>query len=459
MTPGKRVLLVVEDDPGLQKQLKWSLGDYDIRVAADSDSALAQLRREEPAVVTLDLGLPPDPANASQGLALLVRILAERPSTKMIVVTGNDDRENAVKAVAMGAYDYYQKPIDIDELKLIIDRAYRLYDLEEENRKLQQNVVSEPLRGVIACSDKMQQVTRIIEKVAPSEISVLLLGESGTGKEVLAKALHSLSGRKGRFVAVNCAAIPETLLESELFGHERGAFTGAVKQTIGKIEYASGGTFFLDEIGDLPTALQTKILRFLQERTIERIGGRGELPVDVRVVCATHQNLSQQIEEGLFRSDLYYRISEMSIEIPPLRSRDGDSVVIASALIEKQRDGAKKCPVLSDEAIMAIEKYQWPGNIRELENRIKRALIMAENGRITPVDLQLDEPDKGSLLPFNLKSLREKTEKEVITRAIGYTDNNISKAAELLGVTRPTLYSLMHKYGIMGSKKMEMGDS
>ncbi|RRJ84573.1 PEP-CTERM-box response regulator transcription factor [Aestuariirhabdus litorea] len=451
---GKRVLLVIEDDIGLQKQMKWSLGDHDIRVATDMDSALVQLRKEEPAVVTLDLGLPPDPANASQGLALLERVIAERPSTKVIVVTGNNDRENAVKAVSMGAYDFYQKPIDIDELKLIIDRAYRLYDLEEENRKLQQGIGFEPLRGVIACSEIMQSVTRTVEKVAPSEISVLLLGESGTGKEVLAKALHSLSGRKGRFVAVNCAAIPETLLESELFGHERGAFTGAVKQTVGKIEYANEGTFFLDEIGDLPIALQTKLLRFLQERTIERIGGRGEIPVDVRVICATHQNLEKLIEEGLFRSDLYYRISEMSIEIPPLRMREGDSVVIASALIERLSNGDKRPPVLTDESIMAIEAYAWPGNIRELENRIKRALIMAEHGRILPADLQLEEPGEDAVLPFNLKSIREKTEREVISRAIGYTDNNISRAAELLGVTRPTLYSLMHKYGIMETKKV-----
>ncbi|MCL6416881.1 PEP-CTERM-box response regulator transcription factor [Aestuariirhabdus sp. Z084] len=451
----KRALLVIEDDPGLQKQLKWSLGDYEVSIAEDMGSALAKLKKIEPAVVTLDLGLPPDPANATAGLALLDSLLQARPVTKVIVVTGNNERENAIKAISKGAYDFYQKPIEIDDLKLIIDRAYRLFDLEEENRKLQHGIAYEPLVGVIACSEVMQAVTRTIEKVAPSSISVMLLGESGTGKEVLAKALHGLSGRKGRFVAVNCAAIPETLLESELFGYEKGAFTGAVKQTLGKIEYADGGTFFLDEIGDLPTSLQTKLLRFLQERVIERIGGRAEIPVDVRIICATHQNLDELIKVGEFRSDLFYRVSEMSIEIPPLRSRNGDAVVIASALIDKQFEGGRNAPQLSDDAIVAIEGYEWPGNIRELENRVKRALIMSENGRISAEDLQLEVPKNQASFPFNLKSIREKTEKEVINRAIGYTDNNISKSAELLGVTRPTLYSLMHKYGIMETKNVE----
>jgi len=326
----KHVLLVVEDDIGLQKQLKWCFESYEVVVAGDREAAINALRRYEPAVVTLDLGLPPDPANASEGLATLADILALAPRTKVIVVTGNDDRDNAVKAVSLGAYDFYQKPIDPEILGMIIDRAHSLCVLEQENQKLVGQVDSTPLDGVIASSPEMLKVCRTIEKIAPTDVTTLLLGESGTGKEVLAKAIHGLSPRaNNNFVAINCAAIPENLLESELFGYEKGAFTGAVKQTKGKIEYADGGTFFLDEVGDLPMSLQVKLLRFLQERTIERLGGRTEIPVDIRVLCATHQDLQQLISEGRFREDLYYRISGISVNIPPLRERNGDAIVLA----------------------------------------------------------------------------------------------------------------------------------
>lgn len=369
----KKVLLVVEDDLGLQKQFKWSFPAYQVVIAGDRESTIDALRRYTPSVVTLDLGLPPDPANASEGLATLKEILELAPKTKVIVVTGNDDRENAIKAVAMGAYDFYQKPADIDVLDLIVSRAFQLNSLEQENIKLQQQT-SEPLSGIIAVSEKMQKLSRMIEKIAPSSITTLLLGESGTGKEVLAHAIHELSSRAGKpFVAVNCAAIPETLLESELFGYEKGAFTGAAKQTIGKIEYAQGGTFFLDEIGDLPFSLQAKLLRFIQERVIERLGGRGEIPVDVRIICATHKNIQDLIDAGSFREDLYYRVSEMVVNIPALRERDGDAIVIAKAFLNRYSEQEKRdIKGFTAEAKHAIEAYSWPGNIRQLENKIKR---------------------------------------------------------------------------------------
>nr|MDQ2694640.1 PEP-CTERM-box response regulator transcription factor [Pseudomonadota bacterium] len=375
-----RKLLIVEDDLGLQSQLRWCFEDYEVLLAESRESALAQLRRHEPPLVTLDLGLPPDPANAGEGLATLEEILALVPETKVIVVTGNDDRDNALRAVALGAYDFYQKPVDAEVLKLIVDRAYRLYELERENRELARQRQTSPLQGIIAASSQMLKICSTIEKVAPTDVTVLLLGESGTGKELLARALHELSQRAGRrFVAINCAAIPETLLESELFGYEKGAFTGAAKQTKGKIEYADRGTFFLDEVGDLPMALQAKLLRFLQQRVIERVGGREEIPVDVRVVCATHRDLQAAIAEGTFREDLYYRISEITIHIPPLREREGDAVILARTFLELfSRKMGRALRGFSKDAVAALEAYPWPGNVRELENRIKRAVIMSE---------------------------------------------------------------------------------
>ncbi len=444
-------LLIVEDDPGLQSQLRWCFEDYEVIFAGDKESALVELRRHDPPVVTLDLGLPPDPANVSVGLETLQEILKVSPHTKVIVVTGNEDRENAVKSIALGAYDFYQKPVDAQFLGLIIDRAYRLYALEKENRRLAERPGSSPLAGIIASSSEMVKLCRMVEKVAPTDATTLILGESGTGKELFARALHDLSHRSSeRFVAINCAAIPETLLESELFGHEKGAFTGAVKQTIGKIECAQKGTLFLDEIGDLPGPLQAKLLRFLQERAIERIGGREEIPIDVRVVCATHQNLDDQIREGLFREDLYYRVSEIRLEIPPLRERQGDIIAIGRALLlqqaEKQRRSLRG---FSDDAIAAMDAHEWPGNVRELENRVKRAVIMAEGAQITAEDLDLPVPEGRTPLS-TLRQARETAERRVLEQALTMVDGNMSRAAELLGVTRPTLYSLLEKYQMRG---------
>jgi two-component system, NtrC family, response regulator len=445
-TPNK-TLLVVEDDPGLQGQLRWCFEDCEVVTADDRQSALAQLRRHEPAVVTLDLGLPPDANGVSEGFGVLEEILALAPETKVIVITGNDDRQTAVRAVGLGAYDFYPKPIDPDFLGLIVARAYRLYELEIENRQLNSQRNATALNGIIATSPEMLKVCRTVEKVAPTDATTLLLGESGTGKELLARALHDLSPRaEQRFIAINCAAIPETLLESELFGYERGAFTGAAKQTRGKIEYAHQGTLFLDEVGDLPLALQAKLLRFLQERVIERVGGRGEIPVDVRVVCATHQDLPVLIQSGRFREDLYYRISEIAIRSPALRERTGDAVVLARAFLESHcKQHGRSLRGFSREALAAIEAYPWPGNVRELENRVKRAVIMAEGIQVTAADLELETPD-GRQVHLNLRRVREHAERQAVLRALNFVDGNVSHAAELLGITRPTLYALMHKY-------------
>lgn len=449
MSDSKPTLLVVEDDPGLQKQLRWSLHGYDIQLAADREAALNQIRRFEPAVVLLDLGLPPFPDSAEEGLATLQQIVSMAPSTKVIVVTGNQDRANAVKAISLGAYDFYQKPFDPQILDMIIARAFRVHDLEQENRALQQQRPSEVMHGIITSAPDMVRVCRTVEKVAPSGATVLLLGESGTGKELLARALHQLSTRAGeRFVAINCAAIPDALLESELFGYEKGAFTGAAKQTIGKIEYASKGTLFLDEIGDLPLPLQAKLLRFLQERVIERLGGRGEVPVDVRVIGATHQNLEALIQAGSFRQDLYYRLSEISVVIPPLRDRQGDAALLAHAFLEKfcaQQN--RNLKGFTSDAIEAIETHPWPGNVREMENVIKRAVIMAEGVQVTAQDLGLKASSNESE-PLNLRQVREEADRRAVIRALGRTNGNIVQAAELLGVSRPTLYDLINRCGI-----------
>ena len=449
MSDNKPKLLIVEDDPGLQKQFKWTLDEYEILIAADRDAAIAQLRRHEPAVVLLDLGLPPDVDGATEGLATLQQILGLAPLTKIIVVTGNLDRSNAVKAISMGAYDFFQKPFEPDVLKLMITRALHLHALETENRHLASLRGRSALQGLITCSDAMLKVCRTVEKVAPVNATVLLLGESGTGKEVLARGVHELSPRANkRFVAINCAAIPDTLLESELFGYEKGAFTGAAKQTLGKIEYANEGTLFLDEIGDLPLPLQSKLLRFLQERVIERLGGRGEISVDVRVVCATHRDLSSMIREGSFREDLYYRLSEISIKIPPLRERAGDPVLLAQAFLERYAaEQSRSIKGFSADALAALEAHTWPGNVREMENLIKRAVIMAENGNITAADLGL-EPTETESIPFNLRQVREEAERRAIVRALSQVGGSIAQAAELLGISRPTLYDLMNKTGL-----------
>jgi two-component system, NtrC family, response regulator len=445
----KKILLIIEDDPGLQKQLRWNFDAYEVIVAGDRESALAHVRRYEPAVVTMDLGLPPDPDGASEGLATLEQILAIAPDTKLIVLTGNQDHANAVKAVGMGAYDFHQKPCDPEVLALVAERAFRLHELQQENRRLRENQAESPLSGIISRDPGMLKVCRNIEKVAPSDVTVTLLGDSGTGKEVLAKALHQLSPRREmRFIAINCAAIPENLLESELFGYEKGAYTGAAKQTIGKIELANGGTFFLDEVGDLPMALQAKLLRFLQERVIERIGGREEIPVNVRIICATHQNLKNLIEAGRFREDLFYRLTEIVVTIPPLRERVGDAALLAHHFKNKfsSKEGRPSMSFSAD-ALSAIENHPWPGNVREMENCIKRAVIMADGPIISSEDLGLS-----TLLvdeePINLRQVREEAEHKAVLKALARMDGNIAKAAELLGVSRPTFYDLLSRYGI-----------
>jgi two-component system NtrC family response regulator len=441
-------LLVVEDDVGLQKQLRWCFTQYDVLLAEDRASALAQLRRHEPPVVLQDLGLPPDAEGVEEGLATLAEILTVAPHTKVIVVTGNGDRDSAVRAVAQGAHDFYHKPVDAQILGLIVQRAFRMHDLEAENRALARHQGVTPLDGVIAIDESMVRVCRLIEKIAPTGTTVLLLGESGTGKEVLARALHRLSGRSdGPFVAINCAAIPESLLESELFGYEKGAFTGAHKQTVGKIEYANGGTLFLDEIGDMPLALQAKLLRFLQERTIERIGGRESIAVDVRVVCATNRDLNASLAGQTFRQDLYYRVNEVTVRIPPLRERGGDVVVIAQYLLtDRARRHGRSVDSMTADAIRALQCHAWPGNIRELENKINAAVIMAEGKHVTAADLGLAADADPGLL--NLRTVRQRAETEAVRRALAVASNNLSRASDLLGVTRPTLYDLLEKYGI-----------
>jgi len=449
MTEKRRPLLVVEDDPALQKQMKWAFSDYEVALASDRETALTQLRRIEPAVVTMDLGLPPVTDDTSEGFATLQQILTLAPETKVIVLTGQNDRDNALKAIALGAYDFYAKPFEPDVLTLMIDRAYRLHELQEENRRLREAQPPTGLEGLITRDPEMLRACRTIERVAPTNATVMILGDSGTGKELLARGVHELSPRKSqRFVAINCAAIPENLLESELFGYEKGAFTGAAKQTLGKIETANKGTLFLDEIGDLPGSLQAKLLRFLQQRSIERIGGREEISVDVRVVCATHQNLKALITENRFREDLYYRLAEIVVTAPPLRARPGDAALLAHAFVLRFADEYKRPTMtLRPDALKAIEQHPWPGNVRQLENVIKRAVIMAEGTAIGAADLELPAGEGGEEA-LNLREVREEAERAAVLKAIARADGNLSKAADRLGVSRPTLYDLMHRFGL-----------
>ncbi|WP_158967571.1 PEP-CTERM-box response regulator transcription factor [Paraglaciecola sp. L3A3] len=440
-------ILVVDDDLGIQKQLKWSFSGYEVVFAEDRASAIAQLRRYEPKVVTLDLGLPPDPTNASEGLATLEEILALAPQTKVIVVTGNNDKKNALKAIDIGAYDFYQKPIDSDTIQILVGRAINLFDLEMENRHLAS--VAPSMDRILGQSEGILLASRKAERIAQTDISTLLLGESGTGKEVFARSIHEHSLRKDKpFIAINCASIPENLLESELFGYEKGAFTGANKTTPGKIESAQNGTLFLDEIGDMPIGLQAKMLRFLQERVIERVGGRSVIPVDIRVVCATHRDVQSMVAEETFREDLFYRVGEISIMIPPLRERDNDVILLAKTFLAQYNEEFKtKIKGFSDSAILAMKQHKWPGNIRELQNKLKSAVIMAEGNLIQADDLSLVVKDEGpSLDSLNLREVREHAESRAIRNAYLVAEKNMSKAAELLGVTRPTLYSLIDKY-------------
>jgi two-component system NtrC family response regulator len=449
MSESSRKLLIVEDDPGLLNQLKWCFEDYDVFTAEDRESAIAELRRHEPMVVLQDLGLPPRPEGVEEGLLTLAEMLKLAPHTKIIVVTGNGDQENALTAVGQGAYDFYEKPVDTDTLKLLVDRAFNISELEAQIRRLQNQVGDSPLDGIVAASEGMLAVCRMIEKVAPTDVTARLLGESGTGKELLARALHRLSPRAEKnFVAINCAAIPENLLESELFGHEKGAFTGAHKQTLGKIELANGGTLFLDEIGDMPVSLQAKMLRFLQERVIERVGGRELISVDVRVVCATNQNPEALIKTGDFREDLYYRVSEITVNIPPFREREEGRLILARNLLQKySKQQSRALNGFAEDAVQAIESYSWPGNVRELENKIKGAVIMADGKLVTAADLGIAPGDAGDE-SLNLREVRQHAESKAIRVALTRSFGNISKAAEMLGITRPTLYDLLNKYGV-----------
>jgi two-component system NtrC family response regulator len=445
-----RPLLIVEDDPALQKQIRWAFDQYETLPAADRESALAQLRRHAPPVVTMDLGLPPDRDGVTEGFRLLEEMIAAAPDTKVIVLTGQNDRANALRAVGLGAYDFFAKPFEPELLGLTIERAFRLHDLQQENRRLQLARQPDAFGGLITRDPELLRLCRTVEKVAGTSATLMVLGESGTGKEVVARALHELSPRRSeRFVAINCAAIPENLLESELFGYEKGAFTGAVKQTLGKIETANRGTLMLDEIGDLPQPLQAKLLRFLQQRVIERIGGRGEIPVDVRIVCATHQDLKALIREGRFREDLYYRLAEIVVTIPPLRARPGDAALIAHALVQRFAAEQKRGSIsLRPDAVAAIDAHPWPGNVRELENCIKRAVIMAEGNLITPEDVGLPPPPDDDLSAFELKRVRDEADRRAIVTVMGRVNGNVVHAAEVLGVSRPTLYDLMRKLGL-----------
>ena len=454
MSDTLRKLLVVEDDEGLQRQLRWSYEDYEVVTAGDREAALEALRVHEPAVVTLDLGLPPDPDGVTEGFATLDAILKARPDTKVIVASGHGARESARRAIATGAFDFYQKPVDIDELGMIVRRAYHVADLEAENRRLAdaaQAVTGDVLGGIVTGAPEMLKVARMIERVASAQVSVMLLGASGTGKELLARGLHNASLRANKpFIAINCAAIPENLLESELFGYEKGAFTGAVKTQEGKIELAEGDTLFLDEVGDIPLPLQVKLLRFLQERVIERIGGRKSIPVDVRIVAATHQDLDAMTASGRFREDLYYRLAEIIVRIPSLAERHGDAVLLAHHFLAKfSRQNGRSFKGFMPDAIAAISDWHWPGNVRELENRMKRAVIMAEGSRLTAGDLDLGGPIDDSRL--SLKAAREAADKIAIRKVLARTENNMSGAAKILGVSRPTLYDLMRQYGLESS--------
>ena len=442
-------LLIVDDDIGIQKQLKWSLTDYDVLLADTRQSAIAAIRRYEPKVVTLDLGLPPDAANATEGLAALQEILNIAPQTKVIVITGNDDRINALKAIEMGAYDFYQKPIDSDVINIIVSRAFSLAKIENENKAIK--ALAGVNTGIIGSSASIDRMRTMIQRIAPTDITALLLGESGTGKEVTAKAIHQVSNRsKGPFIAINCASIPESLLESELYGFEKGAFTGAHKTTMGKIECAQGGTLFLDEIGDMPFALQAKLLRFLQEKVIERLGGRKEIPLDVRVVCATNQNLESMVKNREFREDLFYRISEITLNIPPLRDREDDVIILARFFLQQYAVEYKRnINSFSDDALTALTTYKWPGNIRELQNKIKSSVIMSTTAQVTAFDLGFYNIDIETYeVSLNLRAIREEAETLAIQKAYALTKENMSKSAELLGISRPTLYSLIEKYSI-----------
>ena len=449
MTQPSRKLMIVDDDPGIQRQLKWAFDDYDVYLADNREKAISVARKEGPQVALLDLAMPPDLEGPSEGFAALESLLSFDPKMRIIVASGNDERENAVKAVNLGAYDFCPKPVDIDVLQLIVKRAFQLYELEMEYEKLSALQDRTSMSGLITGNQKVLKLCQAVEQVASSTISVMFTGESGTGKEVLARALHEASPRKNEaFIAINCAAIPENLLESELFGHEKGAFTGAVKRTIGKFEQANNGTIFLDEIAEMAAPLQAKLLRFLQDRSIERVGGRDSIELDVRIVSATNRDLKEEMRAGRFREDLFYRLNEVAFELPPLRDRDGDALLIAKYFIQKYNPSlGTSIKGLSADAATAINNYDWPGNVRELENRIKRAMVLCDGKTINAENLDIEASATTQAFP-TLRQAREKAEIDIIMRALASTQNNVSQASKLLGVSRPTLYELMKSLGI-----------
>ena len=448
--PAKPKLLVVEDDPGLSSQYRWAFDDCEVFCARDRPAALAIIAREHPPVAIMDLGLPPDPDGVSEGFATLDGGLRQAPDMKVIIATSHGDRSHALRAIAAGAYDFCEKPVEIEVLRAIVARTRRVHGLEAENRRLLEVPAAGRIKGIVTASPAMLKVCATIERLATTNVTVLLTGESGTGKEALARALHDLGPRsRAPFVALNCGAIPENLLESELFGHERGAFTGAVARTIGKIESATKGTLFLDEIGDLPLPLQVKLLRFLQEQTIERIGGRQTIAVDVRVVSATNQTLEDQVAAGLFRSDLFYRLNSVTVRIPPLRERPGDALLLARYFLNRfNPEFSRNLRGFSEAAVSAISGHDWPGNVRELENRLKRGVVMADGKLIDDADLELAAVTDGQDMLLDLRAARLRAELDVLQKALARSHGGMSATAKLLGISRPTLYSLLATHGL-----------
>ena len=449
------VLLLVDDDPEIRDQMKWAFAsDYELLEALDRSSALAHVRQAMPRLVLLDLGLPPDPDGASEGLAILQGILEINPMAKVIVVTGNSDRANALAAIAHGAYDFIEKPVQLDVLKILLQRATYLANVEQENRTLLERAGHNDLEGLVGSSAPMQDVFRMIRRVGPSDVPVLIAGESGTGKELVARAIHRQSARKSEpFIAINCGAIPETLLESELFGYEKGAFTGATQQRKGRIESVQRGTLFLDEIGDIPLALQVKLLRFLQDHTIQRLGAKETLAIDARILAATNVDLQKAIVEGKFREDLYYRLCVVTIAVPALSERGSDIILLARTFLTKFAEEEKK-PLkgFMSQAVEALRTHPWPGNVRELENRIKRAVVMAEGKYVTPENLELKDPSLSEEEASTLKASRDSREKDLVRLAWEKAEGNVSRAASELGISRPTLYQLLVRYGLKKAK-------
>ena len=444
----KPKLLIVDDDDEVRTQMKWALtAHYDVSLAEDRTSALQLLSRERPPVVTLDLGLPPSPGDTREGFLALADILQGDWQPKVVVITGQSERENGMEAIAQGAYDFFSKPVNIDELRVVLDRAVHVHRLDQERREMLDSRRTDSFEGIMGSSARIQSVFSSIEKVSGTDASVLIMGESGTGKELVARAIHKRSARQGApFIAINCGAIPENLLESELFGHEKGSFTGAHVQRQGRMEMAQGGTLFLDEIGDLPSALQVKLLRFLQDHEVERIGGRSPIHVDARVIAATNADLTKAMSQGRFREDLYYRLGVVVISLPPLRDREGDMVLLAKEFLQRQAAAQQKTLVFTPKAIQAIKSYRWPGNIRELENRIQRAAIMAENGRISPTDLEI--PQFSDYQGQGLEQARQVVERQMIEAALARNKGNLTRAAVELAISRPSLYELIEKLGI-----------